>query len=156
MKITILKDKLKEGINIIEKISARSISLPILNNVLILAEKNFLNLIATDLEIGIKWWSLVKTEKEGKIAIPSKILSSFINFLPNKLINLELKDFNLKIECENYQTIIKGVNPEDFPIIPQISDEEKIEVQIQPFCPLISSSEVSVSKVAVFLLLQNS
>ena len=44
MKITILKDKLKEGINIIEKISARSISLPILNNVLILAEKNFLNL----------------------------------------------------------------------------------------------------------------
>ena len=153
MKITILKDKLKEGINIIEKISARSISLPILNNVLILAEKNFLNLIATDLEIGIKWWSLVKTEKEGKIAIPSKILSSFINFLPNKLINLELKDFNLKIECENYQTIIKGVNPEDFPIIPQISDEEKIEVQIQPFCKGLSSvvdiASISSTKVEI-------
>ncbi len=28
-------------------------------------------------------------------------------------------------------------------------------VQIEPFCPLILSSEVSVSKVAVFLLLQN-
>jgi len=65
MKITILKDKLKEGVNIIEKISAKSISLPILNNVLFSVEKNFLNLTATDLEMGIKWWALVKTEKEG-------------------------------------------------------------------------------------------
>ena len=73
MKITILKDKLKEGINIIEKISVKSISLPILNNVLISTEKNFLNLTTTDLEVGIKWWSLVKTEREGKVAVPSKI-----------------------------------------------------------------------------------
>jgi len=139
MKITILKDKLKEGINIIEKISAKSISLPILNNVLISAEKNFLNLTTTDLEVGLKWWSLIKTEREGKVAVPSRILSSFINFLPNKLVNLELEDFNLKIKCENYETTIKGVNPEDFPIIPQVSDEEKIEVQIKSFCKSLSS-----------------
>ncbi|HUV81408.1 MAG TPA: DNA polymerase III subunit beta [Patescibacteria group bacterium] len=139
MKITILKDKFKEGINIIEKISAKSINLPILNNVLISVEKNFLNLIATDLEVGLKWWALVKTEKEGKIAVSSKILSSFINFLPNKSVNLELKDLNLNIECENHHTIIKGVNPEDFPLIPQISNEEKIEVQIKPFCKGLSS-----------------
>jgi len=31
-----------------------------------------------------------------------------------------------------------------------------LRVQIQPFYPLILSSEVSVSKVVVFLLLQNS
>lgn len=139
MKITILKDKLKEGINIIEKISAKLISLPILNNVLISTEKNFLNLTTTDLEVGVKWWSLIKTEREGKVAVPSKILSSFINFLPNKLVNLELEDFNLKIKCENYETTIKGVNPEDFPIIPQVSDEEKIEVQIKSFCKSLSS-----------------
>ena len=139
MKITILKDKLKEGINIIEKISAKLISLPILNNVLISTEKNFLNLTTTDLEVGVKWWSLIKTEREGKVAVPSRILSSFINFLPNKLVNLELEDFNLKIKCENYETTIKGVNPEDFPIIPQVSDEEKIEVQIKSFCKSLSS-----------------
>jgi DNA polymerase-3 subunit beta len=139
MKITILKDKLKEGINIIEKISAKSISLPILNNVLISTEKNFLNLTTTDLEVGVKWWSLIKTEREGKVAVPSRILSNFINFLPNKLVNLELEDFNLKIKCENYETTIKGVNPEDFPIIPQVSDEEKIEVQIKSFCKSLSS-----------------
>ncbi len=139
MKVTILKDKLKQGINIIEKISIKSITLPVLNNILITTEKNFLNLIATDLEIGIKWWSLAKTEKEGKIALPAKILSGFVNFLPNKPINLELKDLNLKVECENYKTIIKGINPEDFPIIPKITKEEKIELPIKSFCKSLSS-----------------
>jgi DNA polymerase-3 subunit beta len=138
MKITILKDKLKEGISIVEKISAKSASLPILNNILISAEKNFLNLTATDLEIGIKWWALVKTEKEGSIAIPSRVLSGFVSFLPNKSVNLELKGFDLKIDCENYQTVLKGVDPEDFPIIPKVSSEEKVEIPIKKFCQSLS------------------
>jgi len=139
MKITILKDKLKEGISIIEKISAKSISLPILNNVLFSAEKNFLNLTATDLEMGIKWWTLAKTEEEGQIAVPSKILSSFVNFLPNKSVSLRSKEFDLEIECDNRKTMIKGVNPEDFPIIPKVGDEEKIEVPARSFCKGLAS-----------------
>ncbi len=139
MKITILKDKLKEGLNIVEKISIKSTNLPILNNILFSTEKNFLNLTSTNLEIGIKWWSLVKAEKEGKIAVPSKILSSFLSFLPNKPINLEVKNSELKVECENYKTLIKGVDPEEFPIIPQIQSEDKVEIQAKPFCKSLSS-----------------
>ncbi len=138
MKTTILKDKLKEGIGIVERVSAKSLNLPILNNILISVEKNFLNLAVTDLEIGIKWWALVKTEKEGKIAVPSRILSSFINLLPNKLINLDVKDLILKIECENHQTSIKSYNPEDFPIIPEVSTEEKALVNSRSFCQNLS------------------
>jgi DNA polymerase-3 subunit beta len=134
MKTTILKEKLKEGINIVERISGKSLNLSILNNILITVQKNFLNLTSTDLEIGINWWALVKTEKEGKIAVPSRILGSFVNFLPNKPVNLELKDLNLEINCENYHSSLKGVNPEDFPIIPQISSQEKISISSRFFC----------------------
>ncbi len=134
MKIIILKEKLKEGINTVERISAKSLNLPILNNILITTEKNFLKLTATDLEIGINWWSLVKTEEEGKVTVPSRILSSFVNFLPNKPVSLELKDLNLKVECETYQTLIKGFNPEDFPIIPKIPTEENISIKSKIFC----------------------
>jgi len=134
MKITILKEKLKEGINIVERISTKSLSLPILNNILITVEKNFLNLTTTDLEIGINWWSLVKTEKEGKIIIPSRILSSFLNFLPNKPVILESNNLLLKVDCENHQSSIKGLDSEDFPIIPKITTNENISIQSQLFC----------------------
>ncbi len=139
MKTIILKDKLKEGISVVEKIAGKSLTLPILNNILISAEKNFLNLTSTDLEIGINWWSLVKNEKEGKIAVPARVLSSFINFLPNnKPVELELKGLDLKIKCGNHQSSLKGVNPEDFPIIPKVSTQEKITVKGSVFCQNLS------------------
>ncbi|MGB9743514.1 MAG: DNA polymerase III subunit beta [Minisyncoccales bacterium] len=139
MKIIILKDKLKEGVNLVSRIPVKSVNLPILNNILISVKKNFLTLITTDLELGIKWQSLVKTEKEGQVVVPIKILSNFINFLPNKQITLETSGFDLKIICDNYQTIIKGNNPDEFPIFPQISNKEKIEVPINLFCEGINS-----------------
>ncbi len=138
MKITILKEKLKEGVGIVERIATKSLSLPILNNILMVVEKNFLSLAATDLEISIKWWSLVKTEREGQIVIPSKIFSGFIGFLPSKPVRLAVKDTVLRVECDNYQSSIKGLSPDDFPIIPQVATEEKILTKSQLFCQALS------------------
>ncbi len=134
MKTTILQEKLKDGLNIVEKISSKSLTLPILNNILISAEKNFLNLSATDLEIGINWWALTKIEKGGKIAIPSRLFFNFVNLLPNKKINIEKENNNLIIECENYKTQIKGFSSEEFPIIPKITEGESISVHGSSFC----------------------
>jgi len=138
MKLSILQEKFKKGLNITEKVSLKSLTLPILNNTLISSEKNFLNLSTTDLEIGINWWALAKIEKEGKITIPSKLLSSFINLLPNKKIDLSLKGNDLNIECENYKTKIKGISAEEFPIIPKINQEEYINVKSIDFCKSLS------------------
>lgn len=149
MKLTILQEKLKKGVEVVEKISGKSLSLPILNNILVKSEKNFLNLAATDLEIGIKWWALAKVEKEGAITIPAHVFSSFLNFLPNKQITLELKNSTLTIECENYQTTLKGLSPEDFPIIPQISGGEPILVDSHSFCQGLNQIvDIAVSSAA--------
>jgi len=104
MKLIILQEKLKEGLKITRRVSTKSLSLPILENVLLETEKSFLKLSTTNLEIGINWWSLAKIEKEGKITIPTQVLSDFISFLPNKQIQLEKKDLILNIECDNYKT----------------------------------------------------
>lgn len=134
MKLLILQEKLKEGLNIVERVSLKSLTLPILNNILISTEKNFFNLSATDLETGINWWALTKIEKEGKITIPSRLFSNFINLLPNKKINLEVKNNTLFVECENYKTQIKGLSADEFPIIPKISKEESISIESFPLC----------------------
>lgn len=134
MKLTLLKEKFNEGLRLVERVVGKSLTLPILNNILISTEKNFLNLKATDLEMGVNWWTLAKIEKEGKIVTPVRLLSSFINLLPEKQIELEKKDLVLKISCENYQTQIKCFPSEDFPIIPKIQEAENVLVDITSFC----------------------
>jgi len=138
MKFTILQEKLKSGLSIVERVPTKSLTLPILNNLLFKVDKNFLTLSSTDLEIGIKWWTLVKAEKEGSVLIPVKILSNLLNFLPNTPVTIEKQDLNLVVECGNYKTQIKGQNPDDFPIIPGVGEEEPVVLDKISFCQGLS------------------
>lgn len=134
MKLQILQEKIKKGIGVVERVSSKSLSLPILNNILISTKNNFLNMAATDLEIGINWWNFSKTDKEGKITVPAHLLSSFIGLLPNDKINISSNNDNLFIECGKSKTEIKGISAEEFPIIPKIDEGEYITVNTSAFC----------------------
>ncbi|MBP6891053.1 hypothetical protein KBC01_01770 [Candidatus Parcubacteria bacterium] len=92
MKAITLKENFKKGLNIVEKIVGRNLTLPILNNILLKADKNFIILMATNLEIGVKYWVLSKIEKEGSIVVPTKVLSTFISNISDEKISITLKD----------------------------------------------------------------
>ena len=138
MKLLILQEKLKQGLALVERISAKSLSLPILSNISLKAERNFLNLSSTNLETGINWWALAKVEKDGGITVPARLLSGFCGLLPNQQVNLETKDLTLSLKCGNYQTLLKGLSVEEFPIIPQTSQGISFSVNGRSFCQGLS------------------
>lgn len=162
MKLTILKEKFEEGIDLIGKITLKSLTLPILENFLLETEKNFIKLSATNLESGIIFWSLAKIDEEGKICLPSKIFQNLISFLPNKPLNIKTENLISLIETEKYQTKIKGANPEDFPIIPTKKEGEFLTINISLFCQALnqilnipSPSIVKPEISGIFLSFQN-
>ena len=131
MKFTILQENLKEALYIVGHITGKNINLPILNNVLIKAEQGNINFISTDLELGIINKKRGKVDKEGEYTFDSKILFDYISLLPNKKIDLELIEDELNINCESYNTKIKGQNPEEFPLIPEIENSETYLVKVK-------------------------
>ena len=138
MKLSVLQEKIKKGLSITERVSSKSISLPILNNILISTEKNFLNLAATDLEVGINWWDLSKTEQEGRITVPAHVFSGFVGLLPNQKIDLSSEESALSIKCASYNTEIKGIPADEFPIIPKIDEGEFATVGAGQFAQNLS------------------
>ncbi len=138
MKLIVLKENINKGLNIVGRVTGKNLTLPILSNILISTQKNILNLSGTDLEIGIKYWVLCKTEKEGKITIPARTISNFINLLPEEKITLETKNQDLIINCKNNNTKIKGLDAEEFPIIPKTENKDFIELNSQFFCQGLS------------------
>ena len=133
MKIEILKENLKSGLSVVERIIGRNISLPILDNVLMDTEDSFLNLISTNLETTIKIWILAKIVKKGKAVTPAKFLSNYVSLLPNEKITLELKEQKLYVDSANSKTQIQGYNPGEFPIIPKFLEEGFLEVDNRKF-----------------------
>jgi DNA polymerase-3 subunit beta len=134
MKVEILKENFKSGLNIVEKIVGKNLSLPILDNVLINTEDSFLSLSSTDLETAIKLWILTKIIKKGKVVVPAKFLSSFVSLLPNEKIILEEKKQGLYIECKSFKNQVQGFNPDEFPLIPEFKDLEYLEVDNEKLC----------------------
>ena len=138
MKVEILKENLKNGLSVVEKIVGKNLSLPILDNVLISTEDNFLSLSSTDLETAIKLWVLTKIVKKGRVVVPAKFLSSFVSLLPNEKITLEEKKQGLYVECKSFKNQIQGFNPEEFPLIPEFKNLEYIDVDNRKFCQGLS------------------
>lgn len=134
MKVEILKENLKTGLGAVEGVAGKNISLPILQNVLIKTEENFLSFTSTDLEIATRCWVLAKIVRDGGVVVPAKFLSSLVSSLPNDKITLEAKEKGVHIECKNIKSQIQGQNPDEFPIIPNLKDQDFFEVDNGAFC----------------------
>jgi DNA polymerase III subunit beta len=125
MKIEAIKETLADAVTKAEKIAGRSANLPILKGLHLLAHDNVLDIKATNLDLGISVTIPVKIKEEGDVVVPANILSSFINSLSKeKNITLESDGQTLKVSTENFNTIIKTLSGEEFPIIPRIADDE--------------------------------
>ncbi len=127
MKINILKENLAKGLGIVERISGKNLTLPILNNVFLSAEENTLKLCTTDLEIGINYWCLAKIESKGQFTVPVKTFTGLVSLLEEEKLQLEKKENSLLLKSENHKSQIKGMEPKDFPIIPEVSKNNWVE-----------------------------
>lgn len=133
MKVVCTQENLKIGLLAVGRIISPNNSLPILNNILLKTENGQLTLSSTNLEIAITTQIRCKIEEEGGITVFSKTITDLINNLPNKNIILENTEQNLQINTENFKTTIKTLPIEDFPLIPQIENNQKLTINSQLF-----------------------
>ncbi|MDP9350861.1 MAG: DNA polymerase III subunit beta, partial [Chloroflexota bacterium] len=90
MKVSCLQENLNRGLSVVSRaVSARS-TLPILSNILVATDNGRLKLAATNLELGITTWLGAEVDREGSITIPARLLTDFVNTLPNDKVSLEV------------------------------------------------------------------
>lgn len=124
MKLSCLQQNLSRGLGIVGRAVATRSTLPITQNILLATEQSRLKLAATNLEMATTCWIGAKVEQEGAITIPARLLIDFVNSLPNDLIEVTLPpdSHTLELKSGRFQAHINGIDAEDFPPIPQVSD----------------------------------
>lgn len=121
MKAFCLLNNFKQAIQNSERITGKQVNLPILNNILIRAKNDELVILATNLELGIKSKINTKVQKDGEIAVPARVLSGFLANLSqeSEKIQLEVRNQTLHLKTGPHSASIKGLNTDEFPIIPE-------------------------------------
>ncbi len=122
----------------VEKIAGKDATLPALNNILLKAEKNFLSTIATNLETGVSWKLLSKTEEEGSVAIPAQTFSGLVGSFPGGSINIENRGTLITVTGERRKSNLKGLAAEEFPVLPVNTEGEHLAVGADSFCQALS------------------
>jgi len=124
MKLSCLQENLSKGLGIVGRTVATRSTLPITQNILLAAEQSRLKLVATNLEMATTCWIGAKVEEEGSITIPARLLIDFVNSLPNDLIEISLPagSHTMELKSGRFQAHINGIDAQDFPPIPKVSD----------------------------------
>jgi DNA polymerase-3 subunit beta len=124
MKLVCTKENLKKGLFVVSRVVGSGNPLQVLNNILVKTDQGRIKLSSTNLEIGVNTWVGGKIEEEGALTVPAKLINEYVNNLPTEKVTLESKDNStLSLESENYHTSIKGLSHEDFPLIPQVTED---------------------------------
>lgn len=127
MKIICTRDNLRLGITRTERSVGKNPTLPILGNILLEAENGLLKMSSTNLEIGVSNFIRAKIEREGKITVPATVFSGLIHNLKDEQITLELESQNLKVTSANFESKLRTIPADDFPLIPKVEEGRILE-----------------------------
>ncbi len=125
MKFSISKGALQELLSLVVSAVPTKSTLPILSNVLIEADTEGLTLVATDLDISIRTRGEASVDEEGSITVPAKRIGEIVRELPDADVKVTVKDSKVKLTCANGSFTIIGMDPEDFPQLPQVDAEKR-------------------------------
>jgi len=128
MKMVCTKKNLNSGLAITSRVIGSGNTLPILNNILFKTEEGRLRLSSTNLEMAINTWVGGKIEEEGEITVPARLINDYVNNIVSEKITITSKNQTLLLEAQNTQTHIKGLSPEEFPLIPEIKEDGFVKI----------------------------
>jgi len=131
MNIKVNTKQLLQALVNTERIVGKNVTLPILTTVLLETKKGKLKISATNLEMGEQFFINAKIEKEGEVAVPSRVFTNLVSSLQQETLTLNVSKDILTIKTDDVSTKILGMKTDEFPIIPTIDKDITIELPTQ-------------------------
>jgi len=129
MKFIVSSSVLLKELNSIAGVLNTSNTLPILENFLFHIKKKELSVSASDLESTMSTTiALDKSDKDGIIAIPAKLLLDTLKTFPEQPLTfvIDSENFGIELVTDNGKYKLAGQNGEEFPKTPKLESPAKV------------------------------
>lgn len=117
MIISVLQENLQKGLSVVTKAVESRPTLPVLSNVLLVAEEARLMLAATNLQMSITMWIGAKVDQPGSVTLPAKTFADLVNSLAPGQVDLKLDEATqtVHVHCGATNSNIKGIDADEYP-----------------------------------------
>ncbi|ASE35380.1 DNA polymerase III subunit beta [Mammaliicoccus sciuri] len=154
MKFTIQRDYFLNQLNDTLKAISPRTTLPILTGIKIDATDKGIILTGSDSEISIEITinqnidgeKIVDIEEKGSVVLPGRFFVDIVKKLPGKTVNLSTNDqFKTLITSGHSEFNVSGLDPDQYPLLPQVSEDDVIKLPIKVLKNIIAQTNFAVS-----------
>lgn len=133
MKFTCKKEELDRQLQHVSRIITVRHSLPVLSNLLLETDDTVLRISGTDLELAMTTTVPATITQQGAFTVPAKLFQEFIHQNPDEEIEFKLEGSELLCKSKRVQARLAGIDPEEYPSLPKVAEEQRIILSAQPF-----------------------
>ena len=140
MKFKINRDHFSNGLAQVLNVVGSKATMPILSNVLIEAEKDYISLTTTNLDLGIRCKIKADVKETGSVTLPVKRLATIVRELPNVDVTFDATpNHQVKLTSGGSTFRIMGIGKEEFPPLPEFGDEKSFTLEQAELTAMIKS-----------------
>ncbi|MFZ3089090.1 MAG: DNA polymerase III subunit beta [Nitrospirota bacterium] len=147
MRFKIGRKELLMGLQRVQGVVEKKVTMPILSNIKIETDSDAIRLTATDLEIGITSSAKGEIQEKGGIAISAKKLYEIVRELAEGDINITVAEggrFELRSGSSLFA--LMGAPVEEYPAIPEIEKGKLISLEKKPLSDMIKKTLFAVGE----------
>ncbi len=145
MKVRIARDELLTGLQRVQGVVEKRNTMPILSNILLEAKSDGVDILATDLEIGMRGLYKASVQEPGSVTLSARKLYEILKELKDGEVELSVGDNNWVIlQAGKSQFRIVGLPSSDFPALPAIEREGLIPLEGVGLVDLIRKTAFAV------------
>ena len=159
MRLSLNRNELWQGIDTVLDAVPSKPALPVLANILLVAENNTLELSATDLDLSIRTEVPATVEQKGRITVPARTFAEIAREWPEAELSLVVEEDHLRLsghlgdaESGEGSYSLSGMAAEEFPNMPtslegisvSLGDSEELSAKL--LLDMINKTSFAVSK----------
>ncbi len=147
MKFKVATTKIVQQLGLVQGITEKRVTMPILSHVLVIASDGKIKLTATDLETTMTTWCEGNVLKEGGLTLPARKLYEIVKelSLQGEIEIEEIGNHWTQIRSRNATFKIAGLPAEDFPSIPQLPLDNPFQIESRVLDDIIGKTVFAIS-----------
>lgn len=137
--------ELMNALNTVSRALAVRSTMPVLEGILLESCTDGLRLMCTNMALSIETVIPATIEEEGRAVMPGRLFLEVIRKLPNDTVSIQINERHAAtIRCQTSRTTLSGMNPMEFPELPEIQGGAQVSIPQNVLRDMINKTSFSI------------
>lgn len=148
MKLSLTTADLLTQLQTVTRVASTRSAVQALSGVMLSAEATHAELLATDMEVGLRMPLPSEIVRAGQALLPARLLLDVVRALPAEELTIELRaaEQDVELRCGGALFHLRTLRAEDFPSLPTAATEARVTMPVDAFVQTVDRVARSASR----------